>query len=298
MSIRNLRTLVAIADHGSFGAAGQAVHVTHAAVSQQMKALEAELGIALFDRQSRPPCLTPVGKRLVARARTLIEDYDRLVPSVLEDDGLTGTLRLGALRTTLTGLAPQAFARLQARYPSLSLRIHPGLTQSLLIELERDALDVALVTKPYLLPSSLAFREITQEPLQLIVSAQETTQDPISLIKSRPYIRFNRNAVVGSLIENWLNARGLRVHETMELDSLEAIESMVVAGLGVSIVPRASFTAQANSATQANVAYLGLGADAPVRVLGLAYRKDQLKSHAVDEVFAAFQAVLEEVEEA
>lgn len=184
--------------------------------------------------------------------------------------------------------APQALAQLQAWYPSLSLRIRPGLTQSLLIELERDTLDAALITKPYLLPTSLEFRELTQEPLQLIISAQEPSEDPLALIKSRPYIRFNRNAVVGSLIENWLSERGLRVHETMELDSLEAIESMVVAGLGVSIVPRASFTTQPTS----GVTYLSLGPGAPSRVLGLAYGKDQLKSQAIDQVFAAFQSVL------
>lgn len=289
MSIRNLRTLVAIADHGTFGAAGEAVHISHAAVSQQMKALEAEFGLILFDRQARPPLLTPVGKRLVAKARTLIEDYDDLLPSVLEDDGLSGTLRLGALRTTLTGLTPQALAQVQAKYPSLALQIHPGLTQSLMIELDRDQLDMALMTRPHLLPANLAFRELVQEPLQLIVPAKEEASDPIALIKSRPYIRFNRNAVVGTLIENWLTAHKLKVHETMELDSLEAIESMVLAGLGVSIVPRSLFAPQVSS----KVAYLELGPDAPVRILGLAYRKDQLKTRALEEVFAAFQSVVE-----
>ena len=110
MTIRLLRTLVAIADAKTFSAAADSVHVTHAAVSQQMQTLEADLGIALFNRSTRTPELTPAGHQLVARARKLIADYDNLVPSVLADGGLTGVVTLGALRTTLTGLTPRAMA--------------------------------------------------------------------------------------------------------------------------------------------------------------------------------------------
>ncbi len=285
MSLRNLRTLVAIADHGSFAAASKAVHVTHAAVSQQIKALEREFGLTLFDRQARPPKLTQIGKQVVDRARSLIEAYDTLVPSVLGDDGLSGALRLGALRTTLTGLAPRALAHLQSWYPALALHIRPGLTQELIVELERDTLDAALITQPHVLPSSLAFQALAQEPLHLIVAADEGDDDPIGLITSRPYIRFNRHAVVGTLIENWLNARALRVQETMELDSLEAIESMVGAKLGVSIVPKPRLVTQPNP----DIVSLSLGPDAPYRTLGLAYRHDQWKTRAIEEVFRAFE---------
>lgn len=288
MTIRLLRTLVAIADAKTFSAAAEVVHVTHAAVSQQMQTLEADLNVALFNRTARTPELTPTGHQIVERARKLIAEYDNLVPSVLADGGLSGIVTLGALRTTLTGLTPQAMARLKAKYPDLGLHIRPGLTGALLADVERGNLDGAIVAKPHLLPAGLTFRTLTVEPMELIAAPEESGSDPLTLLKKRPFIRFNRNAVVGTLIDNWILSKGIRVDETMELEGLEAIESMVHANLGVSIVPRLAVKPMERPA----VKRLPLGNDAPERVLGLAHRKDQIKTQVMEEVFDAMHQIL------
>ncbi|MEO0751507.1 MAG: LysR substrate-binding domain-containing protein, partial [Pseudomonadota bacterium] len=236
MTIKHLKTLVAIADAKTFSAAAETVHVTHAAVSQQMRTLEADLGVALFDRTTRTPELTPMARQVVARARRIIHDYDTLIPSLLADGGLSGTIALGAMPTTLTGLAPLAMSVLKDKYPEIGLHIRPGLTRSLLVEVERGTLDAAIISKPHLMPEGLVFRDLAQEPMHLITGLNETEENPITLLKTRPFIRFNRNAVVGGVIDNWIIARRIRVSETMELDSLEAITSMVHENLGVSIV--------------------------------------------------------------
>jgi len=288
LTIHLLRTLVAIADEQTFSAAAEIVNVTHAAVSQQMQTLESSLNVALFDRSSRTPELTPLAVEIVRKARVLIRDYDNLIPSVLDQDGLHGEIRFGALPTTLTGLTPQALALYKTKFPKIVLRISPGLTETLLNDLTRGKLDAALLTKPHLLPVDLEFRELADEPLELITALGEQCDDPLELLRNRPFIRFNRTAVVGTLIDNWIVSKQLHVNEAMELDSLEAITSMVHANLGVSIVPKlvvpSDGTVKLNS--------VSLGPSTPKRCLGLAYHKQHVKTRVIDELFAALKKVI------
>lgn len=288
MTIKLLRTLVAIAEEKTFSAAADKVNVTHAAVSQQMQSLEADLGITLFDRSTRTPVLTPLALQIVEKARGIISEYDTLVSSVLDDGGLHGVMTLGVMRTTLTGLVPKAAASLQARFPDLGLHLRPGLTSALMTDIERGTLDAAVVSKPHLLPLGVVFRPLTDEPMQLIAAIDEPLSDPLALLASRPFIRFNRNAVVGALIDNWLVAHRIRVRETMELDSPEAITSMVQANLGVSIVPDLAV----KPAEMTPVKRLSLGADAPVRTLGLAYRSAHHKQSALEALWDALNATI------
>jgi len=288
MTIRLLRTLLAVADQKTFSAAGDTLNITHAAVSQQMQTLEADLALTLFNRKTRTPELTPLGLQVVAKARKLVADYDNLVPSVLADGGLSGQITLGALRTTLTALTPQAMSVLKSQYTEIGLRITPGLTGDLLAEIERGTVDAALVTKPHLLPLGVVFRELTQETMHLIAAPEEEESNPLTLLNHRPFIRFNRNAVLGALIDNWILSKRIRVNEAMELDSPEAIASMVHANLGVSIVPNLAVKPK----EQVSVKRINLGADAPTRVLGLAFQEDHVKTRAIEALYAALQQVI------
>ena len=290
MSIRLLRTLVAVADSRTFTAAAEQVHVTHAAVSQQMQTLEAELGINLFDRSKRTPELMPVAHEIVRKARRLISDYDNLVQSAISEDGLNSEVTFGALPTTLTGLTPKVMALLRTRYPNLRLHIRPALTGELLTDIERGRLDVAVLSKPHLMPLGIEFKELVTEPLELIASESVVGSNPVNLLKTQPFIRFNRNAVVGTVIDNWIMSKRIRVSETMELDNLEAIESMVHANLGISIVPKRSV--QPHNTIQ--LKRISLGADAPTRSLGLAYRSDYVKLRVIEEIQAALRVVIDE----
>lgn len=280
MSIRMLKTLIAVEEHGTFSAAADAVFVTHAAVSQQMKALEKSWKVTLFDRTKRTPELTPVGRALVAKSRKVVRDYENLVPSVLGDDGLRGELLLGAVPTTLTGLVPLAISRLKVSYPNLHVRVVPGLTTDLIHQIERGTLDSAIISRPNNTSQDYQWLDIAAEPLQLLASLETESDDPTVLLKKNPFIRFSRNAVVGTLIDNWLQEKNIAVKDCMELESLESISSMVLSNLGVSIAPKPCV----QNMNPLPLKRILLADDGPVRHLGLLYRTDSAKLRVVEEI--------------
>ncbi len=270
MSIRRLRTLVAVAEQGTFAAAAEAVFVSQAAVSMQMKSLEHDLGAALFDRKRRPPALNPLGLALVPRAREIVRAYDAMRQSVTDPHGLSGDLTIGAVPTTMTGLVPKAIGALRATYPMLHIRVVPDLSAGLVPQVDRGHLDAAVVSRPPYPLSQLDWTPIAAEPLIVLAAPGTRADDPRALLERSPFIRFNRQAWVGRLIEDWLQKNRIHVREVMELDTLEAISAMVFHGLGVSIVPRRCVP------SPAPLPLLRIALDAPqhARVLGLVMRPD------------------------
>lgn len=283
MSLRRLRTLIAVDDHKTFSAAADAVFVTHAAVSQQMRLLEEEWQVQLFDRSRRTPQLTPAGRALAARAREILRAYDTIVASVLGDEGFSGEVSLGAVPMTLTGLTPLSVRLLKHSYPDLNVRIVPGMTTQMIAEVERGALDAALLSRQGPLPGEVSHADVAQEPMQLLAPEDMQGEDVIALLTEHPFIRFSRDAVVGGLIDTWLRENGIKVRVTMELQGLEAISSMVLAGLGVSIVPARCV----RGFNPLPLRRLPLPEGAPVRQLTLAYRRDNPRLPVIQEIHKA-----------
>lgn len=289
MSIRMLRTLVAIADHGTFTAAADAVFITHAAVSQQMRALEYQWDVAIFDRSTRTPEFTPLGRAILAKARDVVRAYDDIVPSVIGDDGLKGEFRLGAVPTSLSGLMPFGAALLKARYPQLHVGLFPGLSVHLMHQVERNNLNAAIISKPHVLPPALEWHPLASECLMLITSPEVTEDNTLSILRSSPFIRFTRDAVVGAIIEQWLNENDIMVADSMELDALESISSMVMANLGVSLIPRPCVAPMQSPPLR----WLLLpGETPPVRHLGLIRRKDCTKMRVIEEIIGVLGQVV------
>ena len=282
MTIRLLRTLVAIDENGTFSAAADSIFITHAAVSQQMKVLEDEWNVKIFDRSHRTPQLTPIGRALVEKARKVIAEYDNLLPSVLEDGGLSCELILGAVPTTLAGLVPLTVSSLKETYPKLIVHIQPGLTNDLMLQLERGRLDAAILTQPPYIRKGLVWNEIAKEELQLLAAQDTVSDDPIELLRENPFIRFSRKAVVGSMIEAWLQDQKITVDDTMELEGLEAISSMVLCNMGVAIAPRRCVQVM----HPLPLKRLSLGPTAPHRFLGIIHSRDSAKARAINEVVA------------
>jgi DNA-binding transcriptional LysR family regulator len=238
MSLRALRTLVAIAQHGSFARAADAVCLTQSAVSLQVRGLEEDFNAPLFDRSRRVPVLTDAGRRAVERAREILALYDGIAGELGEGGELAGRLRIGAIHTALAGPLPMALATLRQAHPRLRVLVNSGMSADLAVRIDEGALDAAITTEPVKPhPSGLVTTPLYQEGFWIIAPAALAEVETRSLLQEQPFIRFDRRAWAGRTIDSELRRMGLRVQTEMELDSQEAIIQMVACGLGVAVIP-------------------------------------------------------------
>lgn len=232
---KHLASLVAIAENGTFAAAGEMIGRSHSAVSLHIKALEAELGCSLIDRSARPVELTPDGAALVEHAQRLTQVLDD-IRMIGRSDRLAGSLSVGVVPSAMAHIAPPALADLTRSHPGLTLSIRTGLSGELAQAVRTGGLDAAVLTGPDLAPDDLALHLVAEEPLVVIAPADAVGADDVALLTSHPFIWFNRTTWAGQQIERRLLDRGISTRTAMEVDSLEAIEALVRHGLGVSVV--------------------------------------------------------------
>lgn len=238
MSLRALRTLVAIAQYGSFARAAEAVCLTQSAVSLHVRSLEEDFNAPLFDRTRRVPVLTEAGHRAVERAREILALYDGIAAEIGEASELAGRLRIGAIQTALAGTLPMALAALRLAHPRFRVQVYSGMSAELAIRIDAGELDAAVTTEPVKPhPSGLAITPLYQEGFWIIGPPGLGSLDAKTLLQEYPFIRFDRRAWAGRTIDSELRRMRVRVQTDMELDNQEAIVEMVARGLGVAIVP-------------------------------------------------------------
>ena len=291
MTIQRLKTLIAVSEQGSFIDAARVVHRTQAAVSMQMKGLEDDFMLELFDRSKRPPELNPAGRALIPKAREIILSYENMIRSATGEHLFAGELTIGAVPTTLAGLIPQTLVRFRETFPDLRVRIVPGLSDQLQSQLERGFLDAAVITKPMRRQQHLNWRYLANEPMILLAPSQAEGTDPIEMLNNYPFIRFNRQAWVGQQIDEWIISKNIRVQDVTELDNLEAITVMVYHNLGVSIVPLRCVFAP----SRLPIRRISLGRSIKPRTLGLVSSLRSPKESLID---ATFQTMSELIEDA
>jgi DNA-binding transcriptional LysR family regulator len=263
-NIQNIKTFLAIAELGSFSGAAKAVYRTQSAITMQVKALEASLGVELFDRTRRPPVLNDAGRAFAEKAKEVLYRFNCLFAAV-DSQSIGGHLRLGVVPSVITGLIPKSLVALRSKYPKLHIELTMGQSAELVKQVRQGVLDAAVVSEMLESRSGLQWHPFAREPLVVIAPLDAPNLSGEQLLASYPFIRYTRSAWVGKLIDRYIKRRRLIVKETMMLDTLEAITTMVHYGLGVSIVPLRCATAAVDLPVR-RIAFKGASAQ---RVLGL-----------------------------
>ncbi|PRD42456.1 LysR family transcriptional regulator [Phyllobacterium phragmitis] len=236
MDTRQLKTIVAIVTHGTFAKAGDVVGLTPSAVSQQVHALETELGATLFDRTSRPPKLTPQGMQVLEMAKNILREEEDAKAS-LRGERIAGTLIIGSVRSSALNLLPRAIVQMRAQYPQLKTSLRISLSSTLIADVAGGRLDAAIVAEHMGIPAALRWSPFLREPLWLIAPKGTRQTNPLRLLNETPYVRFRSAVPLANLIDTEISRLGIVTQDIAEIDTIGSIVTCVRQGLGVSIVP-------------------------------------------------------------
>jgi LysR family hydrogen peroxide-inducible transcriptional activator len=240
-SVRHLRHLTALHDHGHFGRAAEACHVTQSTLSASIKELESVLQVTLVDRSKRRVVLTPVGAETVERARKIVKEVEELVSfTSASRDPLSGTVRMGTIPTIGPFLLPRVLPNLRETYSRLKLYLVEDITDRLVASLHRGELDVVLLALPHecgAVESVILFEDpfVVGLPRQhalakaVGVKPQHLWSEHLLLLKEGNCLRDHALAALRRLA-------GQRVAE-FEATSLPTLVQMVDNGLGPTLLP-------------------------------------------------------------
>ncbi|CAB3705497.1 LysR family transcriptional regulator [Achromobacter pestifer] len=236
--IKEFKTFIAVARDGTFTGAGVHLGLTQSAVSAQIKRLEEYLGVELFDRGARAAVLNVHGREMLTQAEELVAMAERMVTTAGAGQ-VSGSLRIGAIASVQQDLLVDALGRFRAVYPEVRVRIVPGVSLSLLGQVDAGEVDMAvLIRPPFTLPPELGWHRLLNEPVVLAMPEAMPLAPWRDLLATQPFIRYDRASFGGRVVDIFLKKHRINVHEAVELDEIEAIANMVRHGLGVALLPR------------------------------------------------------------
>jgi DNA-binding transcriptional LysR family regulator len=239
-----LRVFRTVAHHLNFSRAGEELLLSQPAITQQIKALEDDFGVALFDRGGGRISLTTAGEALLPYADKMKDLSDEAFAAVYGALGrLAGELAIGASQTIAVYLLPNFIAGFLHHNPKVHVTARSGNTDAMLESLVEREIHVALIEGPEH-RKDLHIEPFMEDRMVLVVPSSHEWADAeinISDLATQPFLMREFGAGSRRVIEQALTTAGLRLKDlkiSMELDSTEAILSAVEAGLGVAYVSR------------------------------------------------------------
>ena len=242
MNIRDLRYLVALAEHRHFGRAAEASFVSQPTLSTQIRKLEDELGVSLVERAPRRVMLTPVGREIADRARRILADVDELHQiAQRSQDPDAGTVRLGIFPTLGPYLLPHVIPRVRERFPRLELLLVEEKTEVLLRQLREGRLDAAILALP-VHDDQLATHFLFEEPFLLAVPHGHPLADHRSIelddLRKVSLLLLEDGHCLRDQALDVCRLSGADEKSGFRATSLETLRQMVAAGVGITLLPR------------------------------------------------------------
>ena len=281
MELRRIQYFVAVAEEAHFGRAAERLRMAQPPLSQQIKALEAEMGVVLFHRTTRKVELTPAGERFLDRARAILADVDDAVTEAGQvAAGMVGRIAIGFTGSATYDLLPSLVRVLRADLPGIELDIHGEmLTPDQVTALTDGTLDLGLL-RPPVRNTALEVQVLRREPLIAVLPEHHplAVHDRVRLadLRDDPFITYpshNRSVVYEAVIDACQRA-GFVPASVNEVSETSTMVSFVAAGLGVALVPASVQHLRITGAT-----YLPLAGTPQEGELALATRAGETSPH-------------------
>ena len=241
ISLDRLRTLVVIADLGSFAEAARQLNLAPPTISLHVAELETRVGATLLARNRGQVRPTAIGETLLDHARRLLADADQALDDVRRQvQGLTGRVRLGASTGAIAHLLPKALEHLRVAHPGIDVQVQVLTSQASLARLREGSLDIGLVALPQVAGKGLALTPWRRDPILAYVPAE--WQPPARVgpawLAQRALILNDSSTQLSRVTGEWFAAAGLYPTPRIELNYNDAIKSLVGAGYGATLLPQ------------------------------------------------------------
>jgi LysR family transcriptional regulator for metE and metH len=238
---KQLRILKTIIEVGSFTGAGEQLGLSQPAISQQIRALEEQLGVAVLLRSGKAMRATPAGEVLLQCARSVLERIDETERHLEEHvKGRAGLVRIGTPEPPCNYLLPAVLVEMKSRFPRIDLRVVSGHTAATLARLSVGEIDVALLPLPVDAPR---FRlvELDRDELVAVVPPDHRWAT-LPYVTARDFEKesllvYDRASQITDLTLGFLLEDGVFPRVAVEVDHLEAVKDLVQRRLGVAVVP-------------------------------------------------------------
>lgn len=292
LNLDRLRTLVTIADLGSFAEAARVLHLAAPTVSLHMADLEAQVGAPLLLRKRGEVRATGVGEALVERARRLLADADDTLAMVQRQvQGLAGSVRLGASTGAIAHLLPQALEVLGQQHPDIDVQVAVLTSHDTMARTAGGTLDVGLVALPQPPVPGVQVEPWRRDPVMAFVPAQwpAPTRATPHWLAGQPLILNDEGTSLSRLTGEWFALAGEQPRARIELNYNDAIKSLVAAGYGATLLPQEAAVA---TPPDLRIRMLALR-PALWRPLGLAHRAGAMEKatqHVLDVLWQQRQA--------
>lgn len=294
LNLKDLKYLVSIADTGHFGKAAERCFVSQPTLSTQLKKLEQMLGVQLVERQPHHVQLTEIGKQVAERGRRLLAQSDEIIALARANaDPLGGKLRVALIPTIGPYLLPRITQKIRKALPNLSLMLYEHQTEPLLAHLRNGDIDMGILALP-VPDESLHKHTLYTEEFVLAVPdghplAQRSKARIADLDQQTVLLLEDGHCMRDQALEI-CHRVGIHEAEGFRATSLETLRQMVVAGLGITLLPQLAVAPPFGA--QRGMTTLPFVSPPPKRTVGAIWRKSTTRAAAVEAVCQVIEKVM------